>query len=659
MFRALAVLSCLCLCLSTRLWAAPPPVAAFGRTPAIESVALSPSGNLVAWVSNEGTDPLIHIFDLTKAATRNRFAPPPDVKLRGLSWFNDETLFIHGSVAGRPGGLRGVTYEWYRTLALDIATGKSRMLLHVGGLTTLVTGSDLLSMRTPEPNKVIMASWNFSAANYRETTGSRLTGGRKDEGWTYDVYKVDTQSGEPHLVRGGTPFTREWAVDATGEPIARTEWHADRSQFTLMYGRGTTWNKIFATNSGEAPDLLGLASDGSGILIRGTLNRPHVAIWRVPLDGAAPVVVVGDDNSDIAALIRDPYSDAILGAWSSGTEPKVFWLDDKARARAEGLNKTFGGKPADLIGRSADGTRALVAVGTHATPDTFYLIDYKKGTADIVGEEYPALEKVPLGEVREFTYKARDGYDVPAFLTLPPGIGGKQLPLVVLPHGGPESRDTRDFDWLAQFLASRGYAVLQPQFRGSTGYGEAHRKAGYRQWGALMQDDVSDGVKALIEQGIADSARVCIAGASYGGYAALAGSVFTPDLYACAISINGVSDLPAMLGFQKTRGGEESDSLAYWKEHIGPVTDPALAAKSPARVAVRVRAPILLLHGVDDSVVPVDQSRNMAKALKTANKPHTFIELPGEDHWLSRSTSRIRVLTEMEKFLAEHLQPNR
>jgi dipeptidyl aminopeptidase/acylaminoacyl peptidase len=228
--------------------------------------------------------------------------------------------------------------------------------------------------------------------------------------------------------------------------------------------------------------------------------------------------------------------------------------------------------------------------------------------------------------------------------------------MVVLPHGGPESRDARAFDWLAQFLASRGYAVLQPQFRGSTGYGEAHRKAGYRQWGRLMQDDVSDGVKALIEQGIADPKRICIVGASYGGYAALAGAAFTPELYACAVSINGVSNLPAMLSFEETYSGKDSDSVSYWKDHIGSRTSPEVISRSPSRAAANVRAPVLLLHGVNDSVVPITQSREMATALKSLAKPYTLIELPGEDHWLSRSDSRTRVLTEMEAFLATHLQ---
>jgi dipeptidyl aminopeptidase/acylaminoacyl peptidase len=179
----------------------------------------------------------------------------------------------------------------------------------------------------------------------------------------------------------------------------------------------------------------------------------------------------------------------------------------------------------------------------------FYLVDFATGRADIAGESYPGLAGVTLGEVRFIDYAARDDVEIPAFLTLPPGLGEKNLPLVVLPHGGPHAHDTGDFNWWTQFLATRGYAVLQPQFRGSTGYGAAHRKAGYGQWGGLMQDDVTDGVKAMIKNGLADPARICIAGASYGGYAALAGAAFTPEMYACAISVNGISDLPALLGY--------------------------------------------------------------------------------------------------------------
>jgi cephalosporin-C deacetylase-like acetyl esterase len=200
-------------------------------------------------------------------------------------------------------------------------------------------------------------------------------------------------------------------------------------------------------------------------------------------------------------------------------------------------------------------------------------VDFSAGTADIVWEQYPDLAGATLGEVRTISYQARDNATIPAYVTIPPGVKPENLPLVVLPHGGPEARDYPTFDWQAQFLATRGYAVLQPQFRGSTGFGEEYRKAGYRQWGGVMQNDITDGVKALIEQGLADPRRICIFGASYGGYAALAGAAFTPGLYACAVSVNGISDLPGLIGQIERRSGAGSDALAMAAYHIGSPFD--------------------------------------------------------------------------------------
>jgi dipeptidyl aminopeptidase/acylaminoacyl peptidase len=635
---------------------APPAVEAFGRVPAIDGVALSPSGRWVAWIDNSGAAAMIEVFDLEKRATLKRVNAPADLKLRGLDWADDEILLIHGSLskALTQQALKAPVLEWFRTVAMEVQTGKARILLHRSDALNFVTGASLLALHTSKPKTVMMSSWGFSAVNYRTETGSRLTGGRKDDGWTHNLYEVDTLSGEGRLVDAGTPFTVEWLLDANGAAAARGEWDAQQSKYTIMHRRGGGWSEVFSRELDSPPNLRGMARDGSAVLMSASLDQQHIGLWRVPVDGSAPQLALGDDAKELLSVISDPYSRDVLGAWIGGLTPELRWIDEQAGKRAKALQKTFGGKQVVTIGRSVDNSRALLSVGSHASPSVYYLVDFKRGAADIVGEEYPALVDVPLGEVRDLTYKARDGYEVPAFLTLPPAAKAEKLPLVVLPHGGPESRDNKSFDFVAQFLASRGYAVLQPQFRGSTGFGVAHRKAGYRQWGKLMQDDVTDGVRSMIDQGIADPKRVCIAGMSYGGYAALAGAAFTPELYACAISVNGVSDLPNMLGYERRVGGAESDSVAYWKEHIGPANSPDVIGKSPARAARNVRAPVLLMHGIDDSIVPIAQSQGMMRALGGV-PPHELIELPGEDHWLSRSATRIRVLTEMERFLAKHL----
>jgi dipeptidyl aminopeptidase/acylaminoacyl peptidase len=310
-----------------------------------------------------------------------------------------------------------------------------------------------------------------------------------------------------------------------------------------------------------------------------------------------------------------------------------------------------------------DGSRTLAKVETPSTPPVYYLIDFKSRRADIAGEEYPGLEGATLGEFREITYKARDGTPIPAYLTLPPGKHTGPAPLVVLPHGGPQARDYPGFDWWVQFLATRGYAVLQPQFRGSTGFGEAFERAGYRQWGGLMQDDVTDGVRAMIDQGIADAHHVCIVGASYGGYAALAGATFTPDLYACAASINGVSDLralmreevPTVVGSAFRVGHVISTAQSVWTERIGSETDPALATKSPINSVAAIKVPVMIAYGTGDGVVPTEQSIRMAEALQKAGKTVTVVKLPDEDHWLSQAATRTAMLEALDSFLKQHL----
>jgi dienelactone hydrolase len=523
------------------------------------------------------------------------------------------------------------------------------------GARQLVTGSTLEAFRTAKPHTVVMSTLDYSIAAERAEIGTRLAGRRGDSGWVATLFDVDTTTGKGRAVETGSQFTDQWVVDAEGRCVARSEWKPAAKSYRILAKKGAGWDEIYARTDGVTLDLSGVTADGTAIVATGPNGAGRRVVYSIALNGSGNQVLFEDPTYDVGGIIEDRFDGTPVGVWLGGPAQEARWFDRKAQARYESVARAFKGSSVAVYGRSQDGHRVLARVDSPSRPAVYYLVDFTKHSADIVGDEYPGLAQAALGEVRAISYKARDGTPIPAYITLPPGVAERTLPLVVLPHGGPESRDAFAFDWWAQFLATRGYLVLQPQFRGSTGFGDAFRLAGYGQWGRLMQDDVTDGVRAMIEQGLADPKRVCIVGASYGGYTALAGAAFTPDLYRCAISVSGVSDLPAMLGAKRAQAGDESDVIAYWHESIGSPFDKNVIERSPARAADRVHIPILLIHGLDDTVVPVEQSEMMARALDKSHGRYAFVRLKGEDHWMSRAETRLQVMKEIEKFLAANL----
>jgi dipeptidyl aminopeptidase/acylaminoacyl peptidase len=253
---------------------------------------------------------------------------------------------------------------------------------------------------------------------------------------------------------------------------------------------------------------------------------------------------------------------------------------------------------------------------------------------------------------------ARDGLPLTGYLTTPRGSQTKDLPLVVFVHGGPAARDAPGFDWWAQAMASRGYAVLQVNYRGSDGFGWGFMTAGFGEWGRKMQTDLSDGVRYLAGQGIIDPKRVCIVGGSYGGYAALAGAAIDKGVYRCAASYGGVSDLRRHMVYSRVQGGARA--LRYWSRFIGAkdLGDPILAQYSPLSQAAGIDIPVLLVHGRDDTVVRPEQSQAMADALRKAGKPVELVMLKGEDHWLTSGESRLAMLQAMVAFLEKNNPPH-
>lgn len=303
-----------------------------------------------------------------------------------------------------------------------------------------------------------------------------------------------------------------------------------------------------------------------------------------------------------------------------------------------------------LWSRSADGSRYVVKVEYIDHPPQWFLYEASTKALDMFAPGYALLDGQVHATKEKYDYMASDGLRIPGYLTVPEGASMSNMPLVVLPHGGPAARDDQSFDYWSFFYAARGYLVYQPNFRGSSGYGSAFLKAGEGQWGGRMQDDVTEGVRKLISEGRVDPKRICIVGASYGGYAALMGATDASGVYACAVSVAGIANISSLID------PGDPESVAYWESKIGNRYDRnALRAISPLFRADQARAPILLIHGKDDTVVKVSQSRLMAQALRAAGKRVELVELDGEDHWLSGADTRAHMLARSIGFIDRYI----
>jgi dipeptidyl aminopeptidase/acylaminoacyl peptidase len=482
-----------------------------------------------------------------------------------------------------------------------------------------------------------------------------IVGLNKRSAEAFDVYHLDLNSRELTLIAENPGNVTSWVTDHSGS--IRLAIVADGVNTSILHrpDAGTAFRTVITTNFKEQIQPLFFDFDNKLLFASSNIGRDKSAIVRLdPATAKEERLIFRHPDVDVAGLAwsrkRKVYTEVQFFTWKR--ERKFF--DAEMETIFAELTSRLPGYEIDLQSSNRDENIFVVAAWSDRTQGVRYLYERAAGRLTKLAVIAPWLDENELAEMRPISYAARDGLTIHGYLTLPRD-GGTNLPLVVHPHGGPWARDFWGYNPEVQFLANRGYAVLQMNFRGSVGYGRSFWEASFRQWGKTMQDDITDGVKYAIEQGIADPKRVAIYGGSYGGYATLAGLAFTPELYACGVDYVGVANL---FTFLKTIPPYWKPMLDMFYEMVGnPEKDKELLAEaSPVLHADHIRAPLLIAQGAQDPRVNIDESDQMVAALRQHGTPVEYIVKDNEGHGFHNEENRFEFYEAMEGFLEKYLQ---
>jgi dipeptidyl aminopeptidase/acylaminoacyl peptidase len=647
-FSVLRRLSCLAVLVFAPFVVAaaePPPLSAYGNLPDIENMALSNDGSRLAAVMTVGGERVVLL--MTAELDTLRMTKIEEAKVRGLEWVGSDHVVVELSHTETLGPEYSQSqFEFFHALILPTDPNEEQQMVF-DDATMLNAVFGWYGVRK------IDGRWKVYLSGVERERGAR---GYYIGSTAPDLFAIDVATNEFRRLadKGSQGYGYTWLLGPDGTLAAMLAIEQRTGDWSL----NVPGARVIASGTSKNGDvgLVSLGKDGTTAIYSELNERDHLTRWfEVPLDGSAsPAEFIKAE--DVDRRFNDRITGRLLGILRNGAHQRPQFFDPQQQAAVNRIYRAFADFEVDLMDWTPDFSRVLVRTSGNGDSGTWYLVDMARMSAAAVGYERKALGPEYVGPVSTVTYKAGDGMDIDGILTLPPGREAKNLPLVVLPHGGPHAADEEGFDWWAQAFASRGYAVLQPNFRGSTNRDEAFMRAGFGQWGKAMQTDISDGVAELARQGLVDPKRACIVGASYGGYAALAGVTLQQGLYKCAVAVAPVADLGSLFsdeGGASNRSGMLRRSLL---EELGPRG--GFDAVSPRPLASRADAPILLIHGKDDTVVPFDQSDNMAHALAAAGKPHKLVVMRQEDHWLSRPATRLQMLEEAVAFVEQNNPPD-
>lgn len=650
--------------LSLPALAAEIPLESFFKDYQYRDMVISPNGKHLAalYPSNDTTNALV--VDLQnmslKAVTGAQF---PD-EVQWIRWKSDDALLyeLHLLDQGR---------HMIMNIGAVERDGRNHVFLLDNRLPQNVVGTwryvweGVVDWQRNDPYAVLMES-DYETEDFPSVYRVKMRTGGRTSG--VGGMRVETTPTARNMIAKAPGRNCEFVTDHQGNVRVCVTRETDLSRRLLYRPTGDgPWEEHRRFRADEQLVWpLGFTDDDQALIVLSNVGRDTKAlfVYEPAQKALGELVFAAPEGIDVDAGVFSTYGDHFVAARYVTDAPQMEFFD-QTWARIYGtLSASFPKQTVSLTSASADGKRAVALVHGNQNPGMFYLYDNESRKLSEILPRAPWLQGAEFGETRSISYEARDKTQINGYLVLPPGREPRNLPLIVNPHGGPIGvRDDSGFDREAQFLASRGYAVLKVNFRGSGGYGKSFQKAGYREWGRKMQDDITDGVMWAIEQGIADKARICIYGASYGGYAAMMGLVKTPELYKCGVTFAGVSDLPRFMSITRiTSGGLEREitreERRFWYEVIGDRKDDAsLKAISPRQNAASIRVPVLIAHGDQDFTVPVEQATALRDELKRLGKPVEFVSWHNEGHGFTFQKNRIEFYRQLEAFLARNLGP--